>query len=116
MKTIFFISSVLPDTCHSFLLVTTSSLPLWKAEFNRFAPSINIVVFYGEKDVLKLIQNPEFHENGSHTMLHVLLAHPDVILEVIGNDLFGPINIPYGLGHILHPRKKINRMWFLCFI
>jgi len=116
MKTIFFISSVLPDACHSFLLVTTSSLPLWKAEFNRFAPSINIVVFDGEKDVLKLIQNPEFHENGSHTMLHVLLAHPDVILEVIGNDLFGPINIPYGLGHILHPRKKINRMWFLCFI
>lgn len=95
MKTIFFILSVLPDACRPFLLVTAAPLPLWKAEFSRFAPCINVVVFDGEKDVLKLVQNQESHENGGHTMLHVLVANPDAILEVIFNDLLGPINVPY---------------------
>ncbi|RLM79052.1 hypothetical protein C2845_PM12G00620 [Panicum miliaceum] len=81
MKTILFILSVLPDACQPFLLLTNASVPLWEAEFSRFAPSINIIVYDGEKDVHKLVQNPEFHENGRHTMLHVVLAHPDAILE-----------------------------------
>ncbi|CAO2041379.1 unnamed protein product [Urochloa humidicola] len=85
MKTILFILSVLPDASRPFLLVTSASLPSWEAEFSRFAPCINIVVYAGDKDVHKLIQNPEFHENGRHTMLHVLLAHPDAILEDIKN-------------------------------
>ncbi|CAN6277296.1 unnamed protein product [Urochloa humidicola] len=85
MKTILFILSVLPDARRPFLLVTSASLPSWEAEFSRFAPCINIVVYAGEKDVHKLIQNPEFHENGRHTMLHVLLAHPDATLEDIKN-------------------------------
>jgi chromodomain-helicase-DNA-binding protein 4 len=100
MKTILFILSVLPDACQPFLLLTNASLPLWEAEFSRFAPSINIIVYDGEKDVHKLVQNPEFHENGRHTMLHVILAHPDAILEVLCNDLLSPINVPYWLGHI----------------
>ncbi|CAM0148714.1 unnamed protein product [Urochloa decumbens] len=85
MKTILFILSVLPDARRPFLLVTSASLPTWEAEFSRFAPHINIVVYAGEKDVHRLIQNPEFHGNGRHTMLHVLLAHPDAILEDIKN-------------------------------
>ncbi|XP_062224344.1 uncharacterized protein LOC133922851 isoform X2 [Phragmites australis] len=81
MKTILFVLTVLPDVCQPFLLVTTASLALWKAEFNRFAPCINVVVYDGEKDARKLIKKLEFDENGSHVMLHILLAHPDSILE-----------------------------------
>jgi chromodomain-helicase-DNA-binding protein 4 len=92
-KTILFILSVLPDARQPFLLLTTTSLPLWKAEFRRFAPCINVVEYDGGKDVHKLVQNPEFHER--HTTLHVLLSHPDSIIEVISNDLLSPINVPY---------------------
>lgn len=100
MKTILFMLSVLPDACRPFLLVTTASLSLWETKFRDFAPCINVVVYAGEKDVHNLIQNPDSHENGGHTMLHVLLAHPDALIEVICNDLFSLINVPYRLGHI----------------
>ncbi|KAL6848398.1 hypothetical protein ACP4OV_021692 [Aristida adscensionis] len=81
MKTILFILSVSPDVRRPFLLVTTASLPLWEAEFKRFAPCINVVMYDGEKDVRKIIQNPEFQENESSVTSHVLLAHPNVILQ-----------------------------------
>ncbi|KAJ1277492.1 hypothetical protein BS78_04G008000 [Paspalum vaginatum] len=85
MKTILFILSVLPDACKPFLLVTTTSLPSWEAEFSRCVPCLNVAVHDGEKDVHTLIQNPEFHENRRHTMLHVLIAHPDTTLKDIKN-------------------------------
>ncbi|KAM0907080.1 hypothetical protein ACQ4PT_016361 [Festuca glaucescens] len=73
--------SILPDVCRPLLIVTTSaSLALWEAKFNRLAPSINVVVYNGEKDVRKTIQDLEFYEKDS-VMLQVLLSHPDAIIE-----------------------------------
>ncbi|KAM0854650.1 hypothetical protein ACQ4PT_050296 [Festuca glaucescens] len=81
IKTILFAMSILPDVCRPLLIVTTSaSLALWEAKFNRLAPSINVVVYNGEKDVRKTIQDLEFYEKDS-VMLQVLLSHPDAIIE-----------------------------------
>ncbi|KAM0907082.1 hypothetical protein ACQ4PT_016361 [Festuca glaucescens] len=83
IKTILFAMSILPDVCRPLLIVTTSaSLALWEAKFNRLAPSINVVVYNGEKDVRKTIQDLEFYEKDS-VMLQVLLSHPDAIIEDI---------------------------------
>jgi hypothetical protein len=81
IKTILFVMSILPDVCRPLLIVSTS-LSVWEAKFNRLAASINVVVYNGEKEVRKSIQDLEFYDNGS-MMLQVLLSHPDAILEVI---------------------------------
>uniref|UniRef100_A0A0D9WKR2 Chromo domain-containing protein n=1 Tax=Leersia perrieri TaxID=77586 RepID=A0A0D9WKR2_9ORYZ len=82
IKTILFAMSILPDVCQPLLIVSTStSLSLWEAKFNRLTQFINVVVYNGEKDVRKQIQDLEFYENGS-VMFQVLLSHPDAILEV----------------------------------
>ncbi|CAM0948022.1 unnamed protein product [Alopecurus aequalis] len=84
MKTILFTMSVLPDVSQPILIVTTpASLSLWEAQFNNLAPFINVVVYDGGKDELKLIQDLEFYESGSSIMLQVLLSHADAILEDI---------------------------------
>lgn len=87
MKTVLFIMSLLPDVCQPFLVVTTASLSLWEAEFKRFAPFINVIVYDGDKEARKTIQALKFNMNGSSMMSHVFLAHPDALLEVIDNNL-----------------------------
>jgi hypothetical protein len=78
--------SVLPDVNQPILIVTTpASLSLWEVQFNTLAPFINVVVYEGGKDKLKLIQDLEFYDSGSSVMLQVLLSHADAILEVIAN-------------------------------
>uniref|UniRef100_A0A453MT26 Chromo domain-containing protein n=1 Tax=Aegilops tauschii subsp. strangulata TaxID=200361 RepID=A0A453MT26_AEGTS len=84
IKTVLFTMSVLPDVSQPFLILTTpGSLSLWEVQFNKLAPFINVVVYDGGKDELKLIRDLEFYESGSHCMLQVLLSHPDAILEDI---------------------------------
>jgi hypothetical protein len=78
--------SVLPDVNQPILIVTTpASLSLWEVQFNTLAPFINVVVYEGGKDKLKLIQDLEFYESGSSIMLQVLLSHADAVLEVSPN-------------------------------
>jgi hypothetical protein len=78
--------SVLPDVNQPILIVTTpASLSLWEVQFNTLAPFINVVVYEGVKDTLKLIQDLEFYESGSSIMLQVLISHADAILEVSAN-------------------------------
>ncbi|KAM0838517.1 hypothetical protein ACQ4PT_060926 [Festuca glaucescens] len=84
IKTVLFTMSVLPDVNQPILIVTTpASLSLWEVQFNTLAPFINVVVYEGGKDTLKLIQDLEFYESGSSIMLQVLLSHADAILEDI---------------------------------
>uniref|UniRef100_I1NWH3 PHD-type domain-containing protein n=1 Tax=Oryza glaberrima TaxID=4538 RepID=I1NWH3_ORYGL len=83
-KTILFTLTVLPDVCQPLLIVTTpASLSAWEIQFNHLAPFINVVVYDGQKDTLKLIQDLEFYDNRRCMMLQVLLSHPDAILEDI---------------------------------
>uniref|UniRef100_A0ACD5Z8I4 Uncharacterized protein n=1 Tax=Avena sativa TaxID=4498 RepID=A0ACD5Z8I4_AVESA len=82
IKTVLFTMSVLPDVSQPILIVTTpASLSLWEVQFNTLAPFINVVVYDGGKDKLKLIQDLEFYESGSCIKLQVLLSHADAILE-----------------------------------
>ncbi|KAI4978759.1 hypothetical protein ZWY2020_015512 [Hordeum vulgare] len=84
IKTVLFTMSVLPDVSQPFLILTTpDSLSLWEVQFNKLAPFVNVVVYDGGKDELKLIRDLEFYESGSRNMLQVLLSHPDAILEDI---------------------------------
>ena len=86
IKTVLFTMSVLPDVSQPILIVTTpASLSSWEVQFNKLAPFINVVVYDGGKDQLKLIQDLEFYESGSCFMLQVLLSHADAILEVSAN-------------------------------
>ncbi|WVZ82995.1 hypothetical protein U9M48_030188 [Paspalum notatum var. saurae] len=83
IKTILFVMSILPHISQPLLIVSTSaSLSLWETKFSRLAASINVVVYNGEKDVRKSIQNLEFYEAGS-VMFQVLLTHPDAVFEDI---------------------------------
>uniref|UniRef100_A0ACD5V9H5 Uncharacterized protein n=1 Tax=Avena sativa TaxID=4498 RepID=A0ACD5V9H5_AVESA len=82
IKTVLFAMSVLPDVNQPILIVTTpASLSLWEVQFNTLAPFINVVVYDGGKDKLKLIQDLEFYESGSCIKLQILLSHADAILE-----------------------------------
>jgi hypothetical protein len=81
IKTILFVMSILPDVRQPLLIVSTS-FSAWEAKFNHLAASMNVVVYNGDKDVRKSIQDLEFYDNGS-MILQVLLSHPDAILEVI---------------------------------
>jgi hypothetical protein len=91
IKTVLFTMSVLPDVSQPILIVTTpGSLSLWEDQFNKLAPFINVVVYDGGKDKLKLIQDLEFYESGSSIMLQVLLSHADAVLEVSANYYISP--------------------------
>lgn len=82
IKTILFVTSILPHICRPLLIVSTSAfISLWETKFSRLAASINIVVYNGEKDVRKSIRDLEFCDDGS-VMFQVLLSHHDAIVEV----------------------------------
>ncbi|CAL5045144.1 unnamed protein product [Urochloa decumbens] len=82
IKTILFVTSILPHICRPLLIVSTSSsLSLWETKFSRLTASINIVVHNGEKDVRKSIRDLEFYDGS--VMFQVLLSHPGAILEDI---------------------------------
>ncbi|CAL9080715.1 unnamed protein product [Musa acuminata var. zebrina] len=85
IKSILFILSLLSYACRPFLIISPStSLPLWEAEFNRLAPSINLVVYNASKDVRKMIRTLEFHQECGPIMFQVLLSCPDAIVEDFG--------------------------------
>lgn len=46
------------------------------------APSLNVVVYNGNRNVRKLIQALEFYEEGGCIMFEVLLTCPSIVVEV----------------------------------
>lgn len=82
MKVISFILSLQSDLCCPFLIVSASSaLSLWEAEFLRLAPSIDVVVYSGNRDTRRSIRRLELFDEG-RIMFHVLLSPPEAIVEV----------------------------------
>ncbi|PIN16129.1 DNA helicase [Handroanthus impetiginosus] len=70
------------EICRPFLIVTTSSsLSQWEAEFARLVPSVDVVVYSGNKDTRKGIRAAEFYEDGGHVMLQVLLSSAEAVFE-----------------------------------
>uniref|UniRef100_A0A5B7AM86 Putative helicase protein MOM1 isoform X1 n=1 Tax=Davidia involucrata TaxID=16924 RepID=A0A5B7AM86_DAVIN len=82
MKVILFILSLLPDVCQPFLIISTSNaLSLWEAGFLHLAPSIEVVVYSGNKDTRRSIRMLEFYEEGGCIMFQVLLSSQDAVVE-----------------------------------
>lgn len=73
----------LSDVCCPFLIVTTSSSLLqWEAEFTRWAPSIDVVVYSGRRDSRRRIKSLEFYDEGGFRILQVLLSSLEAVIEV----------------------------------
>ncbi|KAF2285837.1 hypothetical protein GH714_008329 [Hevea brasiliensis] len=82
MKVVSFISSFSSNIFWPFMIITTSTaLHLWDEEFFRLAPSVDSVVYHGNKDVRRSIRAVEFYEEGGGIMFEVLITSPEVIAE-----------------------------------
>ncbi|KAL5998653.1 hypothetical protein ACLOJK_009597 [Asimina triloba] len=82
LEVILFILSLQPYAWRPFLIISSSAtLCLWEAELIRLAPSINVVVYGGDRDARKCIRETEFYEDGGCVMIEVLLVSPDVVAE-----------------------------------
>ncbi|KAF9598150.1 hypothetical protein IFM89_025590 [Coptis chinensis] len=52
-----------------------------QAEFKQSAPSVNVVIYTGNKEVRESVRALEFYEDGGCVMLQVLLSPIDAIIE-----------------------------------
>ncbi|KAL0904212.1 hypothetical protein M5K25_026292 [Dendrobium thyrsiflorum] len=81
-KSVLFVLSLQSHACRPSLIITTSgSLQLWRVDFLRLAPSMNVIMYQGDKDARKMIQNLEFYEESGRLMFQVLLADPKAVVE-----------------------------------
>ncbi|KAL7127241.1 hypothetical protein ABFS83_14G242600 [Erythranthe nasuta] len=65
-----------------FLVVTaSSSVSQWEAEFARLVPSVDVVVYSGNRNTRKGIRASEFNEGGSRVMFQVLLSSAEAVFE-----------------------------------
>ena len=79
------ILSLQPDVNQPFLVISTSAaLSVWDHLFLRLAPppSLNVVVYSGNKDIRKSIRRLEFCEEGGCIMFQILITSPEVVMMV----------------------------------
>lgn len=107
MKVILFILSLQRYARLPFLLVSTpSALPVWENELSHLAPSVNVVVYSGKKDVRKCIRTLEFYEEHGRVMFEVLVSSPEDVVEVTSTTYIFPLS--------LYWFKKFSRIWRIC--
>ncbi|KAK9124231.1 hypothetical protein Sjap_013833 [Stephania japonica] len=82
LRVILSISSLNSNMCRPLLIISASAISTWESEFARLAPSINVVVYNANKDVRDCIRKLEFYGEDGCIMFHVLLAAPEVVVEV----------------------------------
>ncbi|KAK8641482.1 hypothetical protein V6N13_010885 [Hibiscus sabdariffa] len=79
------VSSILDfssEISRPFLIISSSASQFsWDEEFLHLAPSVDVVVYSGSKEVRNSIRNLEFYNEGSHIMFQVLITSPEVISE-----------------------------------
>ncbi|XP_020698579.1 uncharacterized protein LOC110111166 isoform X2 [Dendrobium catenatum] len=81
-KSVLFVLSLQSHACRPSLIIATSGfLQLWQVDFLRLAPSMNVIMYQGDKDARKTIQNLEFYEESGRLMFQVLLADPMAVVE-----------------------------------
>ncbi|KAJ8557657.1 hypothetical protein K7X08_003282 [Anisodus acutangulus] len=81
MKMVLFVLSLSDVRCPVLIVTTSSSLPQWEAEFTRWAPSIDVVVYSGSRDSRRRIKSLEFYDEGGVMMLQVLLSSLEAVIE-----------------------------------
>ncbi|KAK8645589.1 hypothetical protein V6N13_119413 [Hibiscus sabdariffa] len=79
------ISSILAfssEISRPFLIISSSASQYsWDEEFFHLAPSVDVVVYNGSKEIRNSISNLEFYDEGSCIMFQVLITSPEVISE-----------------------------------
>ncbi|GMI81866.1 hypothetical protein HRI_001855900 [Hibiscus trionum] len=79
------VSSILAfssDISRPFLIISSSASQYsWDEEFLHLAPSVDVVVYSGSKEIRNSIRNLEFYDEGSCIMFQVLITSPEVISE-----------------------------------
>ncbi|GMI92127.1 hypothetical protein HRI_002881800 [Hibiscus trionum] len=65
-----------------FLIISSSASQYsWDEKFLHLAPSVDVVVYNGSKEIRNSISNLEFYDEGSCIMFQVLITSPEVISE-----------------------------------
>ncbi|XP_031101320.1 uncharacterized protein LOC116005202 [Ipomoea triloba] len=83
VKIILFILS-LSTVCWPVLIITTSNaISKWEAEFMKWAPSLDCVVYHGSRESRKSIETLEFYSQSGCIMLQVLLTSLETVVEDI---------------------------------
>ncbi|KAE8696703.1 putative Kinase family protein / peptidoglycan-binding LysM domain-containing protein [Hibiscus syriacus] len=79
------ISSILAfssEISRPFLIISSSASQYsWDEEFLHLAPSVDVVVYSGSKEIRNSISNLEFYDDGGCIMFQVLITSPEVISE-----------------------------------
>ncbi|KAK8641483.1 hypothetical protein V6N13_010886 [Hibiscus sabdariffa] len=79
------ISSILAfssEISRPFLIISSpASQYSWDEEFLHLAPSVDVVVYNGSKEIRNSISNLEFYDEGSCIMFQILITSPEVISE-----------------------------------
>ncbi|KAJ1376078.1 Zinc finger, PHD-type, partial [Sesbania bispinosa] len=84
MKVILFILSLNCNVKKPFLIISTSTgLSVWETEFSHLAPSANLVVYKGNKDVRSGIRALEFSNEHGGVLFQILLSSSDIVVEDI---------------------------------
>lgn len=83
LKVVAFILSLHSDTYRPFLIISTAaSLHSWEDEFYQTDPSIDVVIYNGNKEIRNNIRRLEFYDKEQCILFQVLIVAPDVIVEV----------------------------------
>ncbi|XP_054812483.1 uncharacterized protein LOC129313424 isoform X2 [Prosopis cineraria] len=82
VKVVAFILSLDSNTCQPFLIISTSAaLHLWEDEFSCWAPSLNVIIYGGNKEIRRSIRKLEFYGEGGCLLFQVLIVLPEIIIE-----------------------------------
>ena len=127
-----FISSMHSDTYRPFLIISTAaSLHSWEGEFYQLDPSIDVVMYSGNKEIRNSIRRLEFYDGGGCILFQVLILVPEILIEVCSrswllileflNVIFGQrlaLTTGWGLDELSHLLIWIYVLltYFVCFI
>lgn len=89
MKMISFIFSLSSDVFRPLLIISTpAALHSWDDKLFNLAPSVDVVVYNGSKEIRESIRKLEFSEEGDSVMFQVLITLPEVLSEVKCQNLY----------------------------
>lgn len=84
VKMISFIFSLSSDVFRPLLIISTpAALHSWDDKLFNLAPSVDVVVYNGSKEIRESIRKLEFSEEGDSVMFQVLITLPEVLSEDI---------------------------------
>ncbi|XP_004487086.3 uncharacterized protein, partial [Cicer arietinum] len=84
LKVVAFILSLHSDTYRPFLIISTAaSLHSWEDVFYQSDPSIDVVIYNGNKEIRNNIRRLEFYGEEQCLLFQVLIVVPEIVIEDI---------------------------------